>query len=311
MLNALKNLDDEASSLDADSTVYLAERPMSTEMWVERVGDAPILLLSGRLPREVLRSLAGSLRHVVFLGTEPANFVDLAFCRSAGIEVHTVQGYGDDAVAEHTLAMILSTVRQLPKLDSQVKQGAWPTDIVPRSMSEVTIGVIGFGGIGRRVAELCTAVGARVVVATRTQPNPSPAELTFTTVDQLLVESDVVTLHVPLTAETHQLLDRRRLDLMKPGAILVNTARAQLVDGTALLEQLTSGRIAGLAMDVFDTEPVHPDSPLLEIESALFTPHVAFATSASMSNLLQGALRIVRSLTSVHLEREEATHEAG
>lgn len=244
---------------------------------VALAGDADALLATlTSLPREVLGRLP-RCRVVSVLGVGTDD-IDLEAAADLGMYVTHVPDYASEEVALHTVALALTILRRIPFQDALVRRGHWDSlaeGPVPR-LSEATWGVVGFGRIGRVVAAKARGLGARVLAhdpyAEDAMPaaGVEPAEL-----DELLRQADVVTLNAPLTEDTESLLDARRLALMKPASVLVNAGRGALVDETALVEVLSSGHLAGAALDVLREEPAPPGHPLLRHPRAIVTPHMA------------------------------------
>src|SRR5690606_15665701 len=200
-----------------------------------------------------------SLRCIVFLGTGAASFIDLAAAERLGIRVRTYGGYGDRSVAEHARALLLAAGRNVAQMDRAIRAGAFEP-VSGIEFAGRSRGVVGTGGIGREMARLGAALGMRVLAWNRSGvPEDLPAQALE--LDDLLAQADVVSLHLALNEGTRGLIDRRRLGLLKPGAILINTARGALVDEAALVEALQSGRIAPAGLDALATEPLPPDPP--------------------------------------------------
>jgi D-3-phosphoglycerate dehydrogenase / 2-oxoglutarate reductase len=232
-----------------------------------------------------------SLRHIVFCGTGASSYMDIPTLASFGVTVHTYRGYGDTAVAEHAIALMFACARDIALSDRKVRGGVWqPLEGV--QLFGKTLGVIGLGGIGREVARIGAGIGMTVIGWNRT-PRP---ELSFTQVpiDELLARADAISLNLSLTDETRGFLDAARVARIKPGAILVNTARGALVDEAALIDALASGRIGRAGLDVFHAEPIKPDHPLARLDNVTLSPHAAFRTPEASENLLRRALDIVR-----------------
>ena len=209
--------------------------------------------------------------------------VDVAACRERGVAVTNTPGVLDAAVADLTLALILACRRHLVASDRFVREGRWQRgwarpELLGRDLAGATLGVVGFGRIGRQVASRAQAFGMRIVFHRRTGGLP---------LDELFRTADVVSLHLPLTPETDELISRKRLALLRDGATLVNTARGAIVDEDALVEELVSGRISA-GLDVFAAEPRVPER-LLDLPNVVLTPHVASATvetRAAMTRVL-------------------------
>lgn len=251
----------------------------------------------------VLRPLTGSdlrggprLRLVQKFGVG-INTVDVDTATRLGIAVANMPGANAASVAEGTVLLMLAVLRRLLPLDRATRAArGWPAD--PdlgehcRDIGGCTVGLVGNGSIAQRVAGMVAAMGAGVLhTSTRDDGRPGWRPL-----PQLLAESDVVSVHVPLTSSTHHLLDRAALGRMKPGAVLINTARGEVVDEAALTEALVTGRLAGAGLDVFAVEPVPPDNPLLRLDNVVLTPHVSWYTADTMARYLAVAVDNCRRL---------------
>ena len=240
------------------------------------------------------------LRYIGVLATG-YNVVDVGICREQGIVVTNVPAYSTNSVAQLVFALILEFCHHVGSHSESVRAGDWSGSpdfcfwnhrLI--ELDGLTLGVVGFGGIGKRVVEIGRAFGMRVLVNTRTVPDPVPEGATFTDVDTLFREADFVSLNCPLTPETEGMVSRERIATMKPTAVLINAGRGPLVDEAALAEALEAGRIAGAGADVLSVEPPSPDNPLLGAKNCLITPHLAWATQASRQRLLDVAVRNVR-----------------
>jgi D-3-phosphoglycerate dehydrogenase len=268
---------------------------------VDRVGNDLPRVIAGYnialddhsyMPTELLAQCP-ALKHVVFLGTGAASYMDVPALTQRGITVHTIKGYGDTAVAEHTVALMFACARNIARMDRGIRVGTWQ----PREGMQFlgkTLGVIGLGGIGREVARIGKGLGMQVVAWNRTPRADTPAPLVD--LDTLLATSDVVSMNLTLGDETRGFLSADRIARMKPGAILVNTARGALVDETALLAALASGHIRHAGLDVFHAEPLAADHPLTRIDSVTLTAHCAFRTVEASMTLLRRAIDIVRGI---------------
>jgi len=242
------------------------------------------------LPTELVEQ-CDALKHIVFLGTGAASYMDLAALAWRGIGVHTIKGYGDTAVAEHAIALVLAASREVARMDRQVRSGIWSPQEGVQLLGK-TLGVIGLGGIGREVLRIGRGLGMAVIAWNRTQ-RPGEPLVAF---DELLVRSDVITLHLALNDDTRGLLGAAQIARMKPGVILINTARAALIDEAALLTGLSSGRIRHAGLDVFHAEPLRPDHPLAGMENVTLTAHAGFRTLEASMTLLRRAIDIVRTI---------------
>ena len=233
------------------------------------------------------------LKHVVFLGTGAANYMNIDELKKLGVTVHTIKGYGDIAVAEHAIALLLACARDIARMDRAVRSGTWaPLEGV--QLRGKTLGIIGLGGIGREVARIAKGLGMEVIAFNRTPLADAPVALAD--IDTLLQRSDVVSLHLTLGDGTRGFLNVDRIARMKPGAILINTARGALVDEAALLAALQSGRLRHAGLDVFHAEPLKADHPLAQLDNVTLTAHAAFRTLEASMTLLRRAIDIVRNI---------------
>lgn len=229
------------------------------------------------------------------------NIVDVEAARERGIVVTNVPAYGTRSVAQMTFASLLELTQHVGHHSRRVTEGAWSASLDwcfwERPLIELenlSLGLVGFGRIGRAVAELGVAFGMKVQAATRTAPADLPATVRFVPLEELFRTSDVVSLHCPLTPETDRLVNAELLALMKATAFLINTSRGPLIDEPALAGALNAGRLAGAALDVLSVEPPPADNPLLSARNCLITPHIAWATSAARARLLRVAVDNVR-----------------
>ncbi|MGC4106929.1 MAG: NAD(P)-dependent oxidoreductase [Thermomicrobiales bacterium] len=233
------------------------------------------------------------LRHVVFLGTGARSYMNPEELAALGITVHVIRGYGDTAVAEHAIALMWAAARDLAVMDRGVRDGGWPRT-EGRQLTGRTIGLLGVGGIGAEVARIAGGSGMRVLAWNRT-PRETPG-VRFADLDTVLAESDVLSLHLLLTEETRGLLSAARIARMRPGAILVNTARAALVDEAAMVAALRAGRIGHAALDVFLEEPLPVGHVLTTLPNVTLSAHSAFRTPEASETLLRRGLDIARRL---------------
>ncbi len=274
----------------ADLEIYVG-RPGSTREYLHRVAHAQGILLGWDLPGDVMRS-AENLEVISFSGVGADKFVDMDQARERNITVCNCPGYSDITVGEHTLALLLSVCRQLPRLNRELKSGIWDqsTDLV--ELHGKKIGLIGFGGIGKHVARLCNAFGMNVHVWTRSM-NPdleTRYDITLCTLEELYASCPIVSLHLASNEETHGIIDPAALQSMQPGSILINTARAELVQEEALIESLQSGHLAAAGIDVFHQEPLPFDHPFASMDNIIVTPHVAYHTAQAVDRLFEIAV---------------------
>jgi D-3-phosphoglycerate dehydrogenase len=232
-----------------------------------------------------------TLKHIVFLGTGAASYMNVDELKARGIAVHTIKGYGDTAVAEHTIALMFAAAREVARMDREVRSGVW-TPQEGMQLHGKTLGVIGLGGIGTEVARMGRGVGMHTIGWNRTRRAGVP----LMELDALLERADVVSINLTLNDETHGFLSREHIARMKPGAILINTARGALVDEAALIEALQSGHIRHAGLDVFHDEPLPPDHPLARMENVTLTSHAAYRTLEASMTLLRRAIDIVKKL---------------
>jgi D-3-phosphoglycerate dehydrogenase len=244
------------------------------------------------LPTETV-ARCPDLRHVVFLGTGAASYMDIAALAHRGVRVHTIKGYGDTAVAEHTVALMWAAARDLARMDRDLRAGVWAAREGVQLLGK-TLGVIGLGGIGREVARIAGGIGMNVIAWNRTPHADTSVPLVG--LDELLARADVVSLHLGYTDETRDFLNAERIARLKPGCLLVNTARGGLVEEAALLAALASGAIGHAALDVFDAEPLQPGHPLTRLANVTLSAHSAFRTREASETLLRRAIDIVRAL---------------
>ncbi len=229
------------------------------------------------------------LRHIVFLGTGASSFIDLAAAERSGIAVHTIKGYGDTTVAEHTIALVMAAARDVARMDRDVRAGGW-RQIEGVQLFGKTLGIIGLGGIGREVARMASGLGMKVLAWNRSDTDRA---VPMAALDTVLAESDVLCVTLALNPATYGFLNAERLQLCKPGVIFVNTARADIVDNAALAALLRSGHIRHAATDVFTPEPPHPDDPLLNAPNVTLTAHAGFMTPEATMTMLRRAMDLV------------------
>ena len=215
--------------------------------------------------------------------------IDLDAARAAGVAVCNLPGTNSPAVAEHCIALMLAVLRQVPAFDRELRtEGGWAWPLARQGrLGEIggrTVGLVGYGAIGRRLGPLLAAFGAEVLHAARNAvPDAAGAHVPLA---ELQARSDIVSLHLPLTEATRGLIGAAEIAAMKPGAVLINTARGGLVDADALAQALHSGKLAGAGLDVFPEEPVDPASPLLSAPNVVATPHVAWLTQETFARSL-------------------------
>ncbi|MFL5281041.1 MAG: NAD(P)-dependent oxidoreductase [Rhodopila sp.] len=240
------------------------------------------------LPTEAMRVCRG-LKHVIFLGTGARSYMNPEELADLGITVHIIKGYGDTAVAEHTIALMWAAARGIAAMDAGMREGMW-LRTEGMELTGKTIGLLGFGGIAAEVARIASGSGMRVLAWNRT--SKSAPGVTFVDLDTLLAESQVLSVHLLLTDETRGFLSGERLAKLRPGAILVNTARAALVDKEAMVGALRLGHLRHAALDVFLTEPLPAGHVLTTLPNVTLSAHSAFRTPEASEKLLRMALDI-------------------
>ncbi len=259
----------------ADVAVFSERGAENETELIRRVGDARAVINIRAYSKFSARVLAAcpNLGLISIWGTGTDN-VDLAACAARGVTVANTPGVNAHSVAEHTLGLMLAVTRAIPELDRAVRAGEWPRRLLTQ-LEGRTLGLIGFGAIGSRVAELARPFGMRVLVWSWGADNgrASAHGAHHVSLDTLLHESDIVSLHLRLTEATSGILGAAQFALMKPSGFLINTARAGLVDREAMIGALRDGKIAGAALDVFHQEPVAADDPLLALPNVVLTPH--------------------------------------
>ena len=265
-------------------------RTTSAEI-IPRAQDAEIVLTNKTpLDANTLAQLP-KLKYIGVLATG-TNVVDLAAAKELDIVVTNVPAYGPDAVAQMVFAHILHHTQAVAAHHQAVAAGQWSNcsdfcfTLMPlQSLKGKTLGLIGYGDIGQQVAKLALAFGMKVLVNTRTEPSNLPLGVSWTSRDTVFKESDILSLHCPLTPETTELINAQTLEFMKPQALLINTARGGLIDEAALAAALTQGKVFA-GVDVLSTEPPSADNPLLTAPNISISPHNAWATKEARQNLL-------------------------
>jgi glycerate dehydrogenase len=280
----------EAFARLADITVY---QRTSANQILERAASVDLVLTNKTpLSGETLRQLP-RLKYIGVLATG-YNIVDVRAAMQLGITVTNVPRYGTSSVAQLTFALLLELCHTVGNHNVAVRAGAWNrsldwsfwlTPLV--ELAGKQLGLVGFGRIGRQVAKIADAFGMRVMVANRGNPDVSgSAQIDIVSLQELLSNSDVISLHCPLTAETQAMIGSKQLALMKPSAFLINTSRGQLIIDQDLADALNSNRLAGAGLDVLSMEPPPHDNPLLGAKNCILTPHIAWATREARARLM-------------------------
>lgn len=265
--------------------IFYDNKTTDTEELYNRAKDSDIVMIANNpLPDSVIeRCEKIKMLDVAFTGID---HVGQKACKEKGVVICNAAGYSNETVSELAVGMAINLLRKVNAGDKAVREGKTlaSAGLMGTELGTKTVGIIGTGRIGIMTAKLFKAFGCRVLGYSRTKKEEAvQAGIEYTELDELLKISDIVSLHVPSTAETKGFLSRERISLMKQTAILINCARGAVVDNEALAEALNSDKIAGAAIDVFDMEPPIPaDYPLLKAKNTLLTPHVAFASKESM-----------------------------
>jgi D-3-phosphoglycerate dehydrogenase len=222
----------------------------------------------------------------VFLGTGARSYMNPEELSQLGITVHLIKGYGDTAVAESAIALMWASARVIAMMDREMRGGNWLRED-GMQLTGKTLGLIGFGGIAAEVARIASGSGMKVIAWNRS-PKSFPG-VEFTDLDTVLARSDVVSLHLLLNDETRGMITSEKIFAMKPGVILVNTARAAVIDEAAMIDALKSGHIRHAGLDVFNTEPLPANHPLTKIPNVTLSAHSAFRTPEASENLIHAA----------------------
>jgi D-3-phosphoglycerate dehydrogenase len=269
--------------------IFCDEKPEDAAI-IERLADADAAISGWGLSNAVLAALP-RLEVISFTGLGASTFIDIDEAHRRNITVtHTLSAAA--TVAEHAMGLMLDAARHISRLDREIRKGQWDTERYAMDLRGKTLGLVGFGRIAAALAPLAQAFGMKLVCWTR-NPDPSQARqhgIEFIDLEELLASSDVVSLHLLSTAETDGILDAARLGSMKPGVILINTARSSLLDEAALVELLRAGRIGAAGIDVFDDEPIARDHPFLEMDNVVMTPHVAYNTPEALAEMYDTAI---------------------
>ena len=258
--------------------VYYTEKETDQTKLLARVHQADIIMLANQpLSAEIINACP-----VAFTGVD---HIALAACRERGVMVCNAAGYSTNAVAELTFGLTISVIRNIVPCDARCRQAGTKDGLVGFELFGKTFGVVGTGAIGCRVAKIAAAFGCKVLAYSRTpKAELQAAGVSYVSLDELLANSDFVSLHVPLTDATRGLINAEAIAKMKPTAVLLNTARGPVVDSEALALALNEGRLAGAGIDVFEGEPpIAPEHPLCHAKNTVLTPHVAFASAEALA----------------------------
>ncbi|GAB3180786.1 D-2-hydroxyacid dehydrogenase [Telluribacter humicola] len=284
--------DQSWESIEALGTVTIYDRT-PTEQIVERAKDADIVLVNKLELRDKQLAQLPKLKYIGVTATGYNN-IDLEAARSQGIVVTNVKGYSSPSVAQHTFALLLALTNHVELHSQSVHSGDWTkspdfcywkTPLV--ELSGKTMGLIGLGDIGSQVAQVALAFGMEVLVYRKHPSQTDNSQIQNVSLEELFKNSDVVSLHCPLTEDTREIVNAESLALMKPSAYLINTGRGPLINEADLADALQKGQIAGAALDVLSSEPPQADNPLFNAPNCIITPHIAWAFFESRQRLLQ------------------------
>ena len=262
-----------------------SDRPQNPEDLIQRISGAHTIVLARSntlLTNRVLESTSPDLKHIALLGTA-TDHVSLEATRRLGVVVTNTPNSSTVAVAEHALALLFSLARKVPQLDQRVRIGEWPGGQLTQ-LAGKTLGIIGTGSVGNRLAEIASGIGMRILVNSLSEiiKDTEISDWTEVSFSELLTNSDAISVHARLTPETRMMFGASEFSKMKPTALFINTARGDLVDSGALAEALANETIAGAALDVFNKEPLNPQSILSQLPNVILTPHIASNTNEAL-----------------------------
>lgn len=270
--------------LDNGNKLVFCEKVLTEEEKIERAKDADVFIIANAPLTANVINAAENLKmvSVAFTGVD---HVDLDACKAKGVTVCNAQGYATDATAELAISLMLASLRNIVPLDKLTKEGKTKGDYKHNQLKGKTLGVVGTGAIGRRVAEIAKAFGCKLIGYDAYESQEArDLGIEYVELNRLFEESDIVTLHAPLLESTRHIANEERIGLMKPTAILINAARGPLVDSEALAKALNEGKIAKAAVDVYEMEPPIPtEHPLLNAKNIVTTPHIAFFSEESIA----------------------------
>ncbi|MBC7884245.1 MAG: D-2-hydroxyacid dehydrogenase [Saprospiraceae bacterium] len=260
----------------------------------ERTKSAEIVIVNKFSINEDTLSLMPVVKYIVVAATG-VNNIDLNLVKSKNIPLSNVRGYSTESVTQHVFASIFTLLNRIEYYDAEVKKGRWSKspdfcfyDHAIKEVSGLTLGIFGFGTIGSRVGEVAHAFGMNVIATTQNTSKDKPEYVHFIPIETLFADSDILTLHTPLTEDNKEIINQKNLKSMKKEALLINTARGGLVNERDLFYALDHGLIAGAALDVLQQEPPHYSNPLVNHVKCLVTPHIAWASTNARKKLLEG-----------------------
>lgn len=266
-------------ALRGDEFVCYRDRKEDAATLIERMKDAEVVIVSNiKIGADILSQCPNlKMLNVAFTGLD---HIDLDYCQTHGITVKNASGYATEGVAELAIGLMLDLYRRITVLDADTRKGGTRNNFLGKELRGKRVGIVGTGAIGIQTATLLQAFGCEVVAWSRTQKEDvQKMGIPYLSLEELMSTCDIISLHVPLTADTHHLISRELLSLCKPTAILINTARGNVVDIDALADLLKEGKIAGAGIDVFEKEPpLATDHPLFDAPNCIVVPHVGYAT---------------------------------
>lgn len=268
----------------SDLTVHM-NTPVSCTDFLTTVGDAEVAIVGGSLPDIVLEQ-ARQLKLVAYIGLGATNFINHSLAAAKEIAIAVTPDYGREAVSEHTIALLFAVARRIAEGDRHVREHKWRPFSSGTQLAGKTVGVLGYGGIGAHTASLLSALGMNVLAWTRSPPADRAPGIQFIDLDDLLDRADVLTLHLALSENTHGFLTGPMLDRLRTGAIVINTARAELIEPGALESRLRSGQLSA-GLDVYTTEPPMADNPLLRLDNVVLSPHQGYNTPEAFTAMLE------------------------
>ena len=276
-----------------DLTVY--DKPVGEKETVKRIGDAEIIFTNKTLITKGVLDACPGVKYIGVLATG-YNVVDCEAAKEKGIPVTNIPAYGTMAVSQHAIAMLLEICNRVGHHAEAVAQGRWQGDwcFWDHPLMELdgkTMGIIGFGRIGRQTGRIAKALGMEVLAYSRSECEEGHAIGRYVKLEELLEQSDVISLHCPLFPETKGIINRQTIEKMKDGVILINTARGPLIEEQDLADALNRGKVAAAAMDVVSEEPIRADNPLLKAKNCFITPHIAWASKESRQRIMDCAVK--------------------
>jgi len=264
-----------------NSVTFYNDVPRDNDELIQRIADAQVLVVSNLPVPETAINAAQNLKYISVAFTGIDHIAQDA-CKKRGITISNAAGYSTQAVAELTIGMTIDLYRKITPADAVTRSLGGRNGFLGRELAGKTFGILGAGAIGQRVAQLANAFGCNVVAWSRTRKNI--ANVKFFEFDEVIRTADILSLHLPLTPQTENLVGMREFEMMKPDAIIINTARAKVVNTEALVDALYQKLIAGAAIDIYEYEPpLKPEHPLLTATNTLLLPHIGFATHEAIA----------------------------